>query len=89
MNAKVANPEPTGLSRYTLAAERSSAEIISTYSTSFGWASKLLGNSVRQQVRNIYALVRVADGWSDFKRGKVVSVPGALYKLARFLLRVR
>ena len=31
----------------------------------------------------------VADGWSDFKRGKVVSVPGALYKLARFLLRFR
>ena len=53
--------QTTSLARYTLAAEKSSAEIISTYSTSFGWASKLLGNSVRQQVRNIYALVRVAD----------------------------
>lgn len=53
--------QTTSLARYTLAAEKSSAEIIETYSTSFGWASKLLGNSVRQQVRNIYALVRVAD----------------------------
>lgn len=53
--------QTTSLALYTLAAERSSAEIIEAYSTSFGWASKLLGKSVRQQVRNIYALVRVAD----------------------------
>ncbi len=53
--------QTTSLALYTLAAERASAEIIDAYSTSFGWASKLLGKSVRQQVRNIYALVRVAD----------------------------
>ena len=52
---------PTGLSLYTAAAQRASAEVIDTYSTSFGWASKLLGQAERQPVRNIYALVRVAD----------------------------
>jgi phytoene/squalene synthetase len=53
--------EPSSLERYLEAAERSSAEVIETYSTSFGWASKLLGASEQQPVRNIYALVRVAD----------------------------
>jgi phytoene synthase len=51
----------TGLSLYTEAAERASAEVIAAYSTSFGWASKLLGKAEQQPVRNIYALVRVAD----------------------------
>jgi len=51
----------TGLGLYTEAAERASAEVIAAYSTSFGWASKLLGKAERQPVRNIYALVRVAD----------------------------
>jgi 15-cis-phytoene synthase len=53
--------EPSSLERYLEAAERSSAEVIDTYSTSFGWASKLLGAKEQQPVRNIYALVRVAD----------------------------
>ncbi|MEY4310690.1 MAG: hypothetical protein RLZ71_616 [Actinomycetota bacterium] len=52
---------PTGLELYTLAAEASSRVVISTYSTSFGMAAKLLPVGVRQHVENIYALVRVAD----------------------------
>ena len=56
-----ANSGITGISLYTLAAERSSAEVIDTYSTSFGAAARLLGKRVRQDVRNIYALVRIAD----------------------------
>ncbi|MFM6966373.1 MAG: phytoene/squalene synthase family protein [Rhodoluna sp.] len=51
----------TGLSLYTEAAQRAAAEVIEAYSTSFGWASKLLGKAEQQPVRNIYALVRVAD----------------------------
>ena len=51
----------TGLGLYTQAAQRASAEVIDAYSTSFGWASKLLGKAEQQPVRNIYALVRVAD----------------------------
>ena len=53
--------QPSSLERYLEAAQRSSAEVIDTYSTSFGWASKLLGRNEQQPVRNIYALVRVAD----------------------------
>ncbi len=53
--------QSSSLERYLEAAQRSSAEVISTYSTSFGWASKLLGRNEQQPVRNIYALVRVAD----------------------------
>lgn len=61
MSSENPSNEPSSLERYLEAAERSSAEVIDTYSTSFGWASKLLGASEQQPVRNIYALVRVAD----------------------------
>ena len=61
MSSENPSNEPSSLARYLEAAERSSAEVIDTYSTSFGWASKLLGASEQQPVRNIYALVRVAD----------------------------
>lgn len=53
--------QPTGLALYTRAAEASTNRVIETYSTSFGWATKLLGLGIRQDVRNIYGLVRVAD----------------------------
>lgn len=51
----------TGLTQYTHAAEAACNQVIAAYSTSFGWATKLLSSSCRQPVRNIYALVRVAD----------------------------
>jgi phytoene/squalene synthetase len=51
----------TNLALYTEVAQRSAAEVIRGYSTSFGWASKLLSPEVRIHVSNIYALVRVAD----------------------------
>lgn len=46
---------------YDRVAEETAAIVIRRYSTSFGLASKLLGDDVRQHVQNIYALVRVAD----------------------------
>ena len=61
MNSEDTTKNPTGLALYLRAAERSSSEVISTYSTSFGLASKLLDAPVRRHVENIYALVRVAD----------------------------
>lgn len=61
MTGQDTTKQPTGLDQYTRAAEVSSNKIISAYSTSFGWATKLLGSSVRQSIKNIYALVRVAD----------------------------
>lgn len=53
--------QPTGLDLYTRAAEVASNEVIRAYSTSFGMAVGLLSKEIRQPVRNIYALVRVAD----------------------------
>jgi 15-cis-phytoene synthase len=52
---------PSSLELYTRAAEQSSNAVISSYSTSFGLATRLLSPRIRQHVRNIYALVRVAD----------------------------
>lgn len=52
---------PTGLSLYTMAAQRAAREVIYSYSTSFGLATRLLGKSFQGHVENIYALVRVAD----------------------------
>lgn len=57
----MAKPKITNFEHYSKAAEASTNQVISSYSTSFGWATKLLAKSVRQDVRNIYGLVRVAD----------------------------
>ena len=46
---------------YDRVASASSAVVVERYSTSFGWACRLLAEPVRSQVRNVYALVRLAD----------------------------
>ena len=46
---------------YDRVAEETASVVIARYSTSFGLASRLLDDSVKQHVKNIYALVRVAD----------------------------
>jgi phytoene/squalene synthetase len=46
---------------YDVVAGQSAAVVIRNYSTSFGLASRLLAPPVREHVRNIYALVRIAD----------------------------
>jgi len=48
-------------SRYDAVASASAAVVIRAYSTSFGWACRLLAEPEREHVRNVYALVRVAD----------------------------
>jgi len=52
---------PTGLALYNRAAHRASKEVIYSYSTSFGMATRVLNKGLRHHVENIYALVRVAD----------------------------
>ena len=52
---------PTGLALYSKAAHRASKEVIYSYSTSFGLATRILDKNLRPHVENIYALVRVAD----------------------------
>lgn len=51
----------TGLALYDRTAERSSAQVISRYSTSFGLASRLCSPAIRTHLSDIYALVRIAD----------------------------
>ena len=51
----------TDLELFTATAQRAANEVIDSYSTSFGKATRLLGVRHRQHVRAIYALVRVAD----------------------------
>ena len=48
-------------SLYDSVSEGSAAMVIRSYSSSFGLASRLLAEPVRTHVRNVYALVRVAD----------------------------
>ncbi|MBW4041238.1 MAG: squalene/phytoene synthase family protein [Acidobacteria bacterium] len=49
------------LERYGRAAARSSAVVIGEYSTSFALAVRLLPGRTRAHIRNVYALVRLAD----------------------------
>ena len=49
------------LDRYGLASRRASHQVIRTYSTSFGLASRLLAGPVRRDIVAVYALVRLAD----------------------------
>ncbi|MGO3147132.1 MAG: phytoene/squalene synthase family protein [Leucobacter sp.] len=53
--------EISPLDQFTRTAEIASDRVIRMYSTSFGMATRLLGKRHRQHVRNIYAMVRVAD----------------------------
>ncbi|PZE91708.1 phytoene/squalene synthase family protein [Curtobacterium sp. MCBD17_008] len=52
---------PDRLPLYDATAEAASSVVISRYSTSFGLASRLLTKDTREHIRNVYALVRVAD----------------------------
>lgn len=54
-------PHPSPAEKYATVAQRAAAEIIRGYSTSFSLASSLLREPVRTHVRNLYAMVRVAD----------------------------
>ena len=64
----------TGLDLYTKVARESSSVVISQYSTSFGWATNLLPEPVRGKIKDIYALVRVADEIVD---GSAAAANGA------------
>lgn len=52
-------PSPLGL--YSKAAQSASSRVIREYSTSFKLATALLPAQTRAEIRNVYALVRVAD----------------------------
>lgn len=52
---------PTMLERYDRMSERVAAQVIAHYSTSFSLATRFLAPRVRTDVRNLYAMVRIAD----------------------------
>ncbi|AKK10050.1 phytoene/squalene synthase family protein [Corynebacterium uterequi] len=54
-------PTPDYLHRYDRMADRAAGEVIAAYSTSFGLSTALLAPSVRRDIRNLYAMVRIAD----------------------------
>lgn len=70
--------QPTGLALYNSAADAACRRVIASYSTSFGWSSKLLGREVRQHIANIYALVRVADEIVDGAAAQAAAAGGAI-----------
>lgn len=51
----------TYLSRYDAMADRAAAQVIAGYSTSFSLATKALHTRDRTHIRNLYAVVRIAD----------------------------
>lgn len=57
--------KPVDLDLYNATAAASASVVIREYSTSFGWASRLLDAPVRDHVARIYALVRIADELVD------------------------
>ncbi len=61
MNRKASGRWSGDPSLYDRVAMEASSVVIRRYSTSFGLASRLLAQPVRQHVENIYALVRLAD----------------------------
>jgi phytoene/squalene synthetase len=74
-----ASKRPTSIELYSLAAEAAASQVIAAYSTSFGWATKLLGKEFCQPVENVYALVRVADEIVDgAAAGAGIAQPGQL-----------
>ncbi len=56
---------PTAPQVYEAAAHAASSRVICEYSTSFNAAARLLAEPVRGQVRDVYAMVRVADELVD------------------------
>lgn len=50
-----------GLRRYDRAASKTARLVLRDYSTSFGWAARLLARPMRPHIANLYGLVRLAD----------------------------
>lgn len=53
------------LTRYDQAASRAAAQVMGQYSTSFSLATRLLRGRMREDIRHLYAVVRIADELVD------------------------
>jgi len=70
VNAPTPPDMTPSLTRFTRTAESASTDVIRAYSTSFGLATRLLGRRHRQHIRNVYAMVRIADEIVDGVAGE-------------------
>lgn len=68
MSRATRGSRPAPYESYDEVADSSAAVVIEAYSSSFGAASRLLVDPTRTHVRNVYALVRVADELVDAPR---------------------
>lgn len=69
---------PNYLARYDRMSEAAAAQVIATYSTSFSLAARLLAPTERRDIRNLYAVVRVADEIVDGAAAAAQEDPAAL-----------
>lgn len=70
--------QPTGLDLYSQAAQKSAREVIYSYSTSFGMATRLIDPSLRKHIESIYAMVRVADEIVDGSAAEAAKIESKL-----------
>ncbi|WP_448855813.1 phytoene/squalene synthase family protein [Corynebacterium camporealensis] len=54
-------PEAEFLRRYDAMADKAAAQVVKNYSTSFGLSTAILSPPLRRDIRNLYAVVRIAD----------------------------
>lgn len=66
------------LASYDRMADRAAAQVIASYSTSFGLSTKLLAEPIRSDIRNLYAMVRIADEIVDGAAEQAECSPGEL-----------
>lgn len=67
--AQARSARDRALRLYDSTAARTSAGVLAAYSTSFGLGTRLLGRRAQQDIRAVYALVRLADEVVDTYRG--------------------
>ncbi|MET0788904.1 MAG: squalene/phytoene synthase family protein [Cellulomonas sp.] len=67
--SEVRSARDRALRLYDATAARTSAGVLAAYSTSFGLGTRLLGRRAQQDIRAVYALVRLADEVVDTYRG--------------------
>src|SRR6476660_4447036 len=67
--AQARSARDRALRLYDTTAARTGAGVLAAYSTSFGLGTRLLGRQAQQDIRAVYALVRLADEVVDTYRG--------------------
>lgn len=69
------------LARYDRMADRAAAQVIGQYSTSFSLATQVLDADTKRDIRNLYAVVRIADEIVDGTAAEANECPETLLEL--------